>query len=181
MNFKFQISNSERGVSLIITFFVMIIILTVVLSVSIILYSEVKVIRNVGNSVASFYAAESGIEKVLYYDRQVIPTGGTRGLCYMLNKCITGSSGETSIFCCNSSTITPLVCLSPIAPVGSGCGLTTCTNCSINFATVFDGRTYSVTASVDNIGNQPYYLDVASGGAFGGAGRKIKINIPIQP
>ena len=41
-----KLARDERGVSLIITFFIMIIILSVVLSISIILYSEVKVIRN---------------------------------------------------------------------------------------------------------------------------------------
>lgn len=56
-------NDSERGVSLIITFFIMIIVLAVVLSISILLYSEVKVIRNIGNSMVSFYAGESGIEK----------------------------------------------------------------------------------------------------------------------
>lgn len=66
----------RKGASLIITFFIMIIILAVVLSVSIILYSQVKVIRNIGSSVVSYYIGESGIEKVLYYDRQVLPNNG---------------------------------------------------------------------------------------------------------
>ena len=70
---KVKTLNLEKGVSLIITFFIMIIILTVVLSISVILYSEVKVMRNVGNSIVSYYTAESGIEKVLYYDKQVLP------------------------------------------------------------------------------------------------------------
>lgn len=68
--------KSQKGISLIITFFIMIILLAVVLSISIILYSEIRVIRNMGDSVISFYAAESGIEKVLFYDRQALPTRG---------------------------------------------------------------------------------------------------------
>jgi hypothetical protein len=68
-----MIADKQKGVSLIITFFVMIIILSVVLSVSALLYSEIKVIRDIGNSVVSFYAADSGVEKVLYYDDQVLP------------------------------------------------------------------------------------------------------------
>jgi hypothetical protein len=67
-------NKNQNGVSLIITFFIMTIILSVVLSISAILYSEVKIIRNVGNSVTAFYAADSGVEKILYYDRVVLPT-----------------------------------------------------------------------------------------------------------
>ncbi len=207
-----NLSKQEKGVSLIITFFIMIIILTVVLSISVILYSEVKVIRNVSNSMASLYAAESGVEKVLYYDRQVLPLtigdvcdastpcvdvsyacdttvgdvnfdkcvkpAATRGLCYMLsssntNSCKTGSSGETSIYCCNYSTPTPS-CPTPADITGSDCGVDTCTNCSFSFATIFDDRTYKVTASVNN----DHYLDVQSTGMFGTGQRKIDIKVP---
>ena len=73
--------SGQKGVSLIITFFIMIIILAVVLSISALLYSEVKVIRNVGNSMISFYAADSGIEKVLFYDDQVLPAISTGQSC----------------------------------------------------------------------------------------------------
>ena len=44
------------------------------------LYSEIKIIRNIGNSVAAFYTAESGVEKVLYYDRKNATEQG-RGIC----------------------------------------------------------------------------------------------------
>jgi len=65
--------NKQKGVSLIIVLFIMIIILGVTVSISTILYSELKVIRNIGNSIVGFYAADSGIEKILYYDKQVLP------------------------------------------------------------------------------------------------------------
>lgn len=71
--------NSEKGVSLIITFFIMVIVLAVVLAVSSILYSEIKIIRNIGDSVVAFYAADSGVEKTLYYDRKF--EGGACNLC----------------------------------------------------------------------------------------------------
>ena len=163
-----MITDKQKGVSLIITFFIMIIILSVILSVSVILYSEVKVVRNIGNSVVSFYAAESGIEKVLYYDRQVIPSGTTRGLCSILNSCIPGSSGETSIYC-NATPGDPY----PLTPQGTDCGLTTCTNCTIKFDTTFDSRNYSVAASVST----PPYLDVQSSGTFFSTERKIDVSI----
>ena len=91
-----MIKDNQKGVSLIITFFIMIIILSVVLSISIILYSEVKVIRNISNSMVGLYAADSGIEKVLYYDRQETSF----------------SSGQS---CTNNST-----CVDPKYPICSG-------------------------------------------------------------
>ena len=170
--------NCEKGVSLIITFFIMIIILTVVLSISIILYSEIKVIRNIGNSMISLYAADSGIEKVLYYDRQVLPEGASRGLCSMLdsNYCIvdpdpSNISVDHSIYC-NAIPGSPI---SP-APVGDDCNYATCTNCTISFSTVLGNKNYSVQA----ITNSSYYLDIQSIGTFGGAGRKIEITAPLE-
>jgi len=181
---KFEISNSENGVSLIITFFIMIIILSVVLSVSIILYSEVKVIRNIGNSTGSLYAAESGVEKILYYDRQVIETGAKRGLCSMYLYNLTNNpkacrdnslSGFDPSIYCNSPSIPPVA--------GStdptlGCDPNVCDDCTVNFSTTFDNRKYSITANVSS-----NYLDVTSSGTFpisGGAERKIEAITPKQ-
>ena len=63
----------------------------------------------------SFYAADGGVEKVLYYDRKVIPYGAKRGLCAMLlpydpvsspDVCLTelDSPGlDNSLYCNDSS------------------------------------------------------------------------------
>lgn len=167
----------QNGVSLIITFFIMIIILSVVLSLSIILYSEIKVLRNMGNSVISFYAADSGIEKVLYYDRQVIepatvtnPTNPTRGLCSIFDStnnpssCQSGSGANNSIYCNNQQN-----------PVSTDCVVSSCGNCSISFTTNLDDINgspviYTVTASV----NTNYYLDITAKGGFGSTVRQTE-------
>jgi len=172
-----KIKNSERGVSLIITFFIMIIILTVVLSISVLLYSEIKVIRNMSNSMVSFYAADSGIEKVLFYDRQVVPTGAKRGLCSMFDSsgnnpdyCAadisTGNPGDHSIYC-NAYPDD----LNPLAPQGEDCDPNSCIDCTVKFSTTFDNRTYYTTATVFPNGN----FEIDSAGSFGGAQRKIQI------
>ncbi|MCX6720923.1 MAG: pilus assembly PilX N-terminal domain-containing protein [Candidatus Staskawiczbacteria bacterium] len=186
----------QRGVSLVITFFIMIIILSVVLSVSILLYSELKVIRNIGNSTVGFYAADSGIEKVLYYDKQVLVTTvactgvgqGTcstsgqicnngfctvpRGLCLMLspsnaNPCTTGSTG---IYCNNRKPNT----------FNEGCDPAVCNNCTITFDTILDNATnnkYSVSATIFPTGN----FEIDSKGIFGGAQRRIQtLIVPLQ-
>jgi hypothetical protein len=171
---KFLIMNNpEKGVSLIITLFIMIIILSIVLSVSILLYSEVKIIRNMSNSVASYYAGESGIEKVLYYDRQVVPAGAKRGLCSMLyqsqiNYCTPDipNSLDYSIYCNNPT---------PFSFIG-GCAVNNCTDCSISFNTTFDGRTYATVATIFPNGN----FEIDSKGVFSGAQRQIQIFTPPQ-
>lgn len=113
----------EKGVALIITFFILTIILAIVLSISILLYNEIKIIRNIGNSVVAFYAADSGVEKVLYYDRKETPTGSARGICYIC----TASSGFLS---CSA---VGLDC----APPGK------CTNCYILFSSEMNtGESY---------------------------------------
>ncbi len=122
---KLKTLNYQKGVSLIITLFIMIIILAVVVSISTLLYSEMKVMRNIGNSVVGLYSADSGIEKVLYYDRQVQPSNGiscrnnagcsspypfcvngycvasvARGLCAMIH----GEYINTTNYCNNNAT-----------------------------------------------------------------------------
>src|SRR3989344_5913691 len=123
MNFQLSIFNSsEKGVSLIITFFILVIILAVVLSISVILYSEIKIIRNIGDSVAAFYAADSGIEKTLYYDRKMAPegaTGGKSGVC---------------VICDYEACSQPPISLSEDVGV-NGCDPMACENCEINFDT----------------------------------------------
>jgi len=85
-----------------ITFFIMIIILSIVLSISALLYSQVKVIRNIGDSMVSFYVADSGIEKVIYYDRQVLPTIANSQNCTSDTDCASfpGYNCDTNIGKC---------------------------------------------------------------------------------
>lgn len=177
-NFKLKNLNSEKGVSLIITFFIMIIILAVVLSTSTLLYSEIRVIRNISYSVSAFYAADSGIEKVLFYDRQILPslgegTVGERGLCFMFDmgnsyRCPNGS-GDNSLYC-NDYTLTPL-------DVGmAGCNLGICDNCEISFNTNFGGKSYEVTAKVSpSIDEKFSELEIVSKGTYNNVSRQIDI------
>jgi len=173
--------NSEKGVSLIITFFIMIIILSIVLAISILLYSEIKVVKNMGNSVVSFYAADSGVEKVLYYDKQVIPVLedgkiATRGLCSIFASCVDTLEAvdEPSIFCRQNLGYVP-----GLINKENGCDPEICDDCTISFDTIldssadensFDDITYSVTATV----NSSYYLNIKSNGAYGNTGRQIE-------
>ena len=170
-------NKNQKGVSLIIALFIMIIILSVTLSISSLLYSEVKVMKNIGNAAVGFYAADSGVEKVLYYDRQVLPHNNddclpetvdadcinppytscingfcsnpsARGLCSMNNNCGTGGAGDTSAYC-NGITNNPLV--------SGGCDLDKCNNCKVDFDTTFtdsslaSGVKYNTQAIVSSV------------------------------
>ncbi len=59
----------QQGVSLVITFLIMAIMLAVVLSLSSILFNQVKIVSNVANRIAAFYQAESEKERALYISK----------------------------------------------------------------------------------------------------------------
>ncbi|MBU1570878.1 MAG: pilus assembly PilX N-terminal domain-containing protein [bacterium] len=166
--------QSQKGVALIITFFVMVIILGISLSMSAILYSEIRIIRNIGNSVLAFYAAESGVEKVLYYDKKVLPVVAdenveVRGLCYMCQNnnpdaCAqepVGGGGDRSIYCNNCNAL-------PLDTGLEGCNPDICNNCEVTFETnINDDRRYEVTATVSPFGDPSgLFLKIDSTGYY---------------
>lgn len=110
--------NREKGVALLVMFFIMGIALTVVLGVTVILISEIKIIRGMGYSVVAFYTADTGMEEFLYLDKKKIPTDGTRGFCDICNSC--------QDFGCEPSS-----CVA----TGDDCDLITCTDCQISYCT----------------------------------------------
>jgi len=179
-----MINNKQKGVSLIMTFFIMLIILTVVISISILLYSGIKVIRNMGNSVVSFYAADSGIEKVLYYDMQVVPTDATRGLCAIFDFISSPTqyckqdptpnrpNDEHSIYCNSYSIIDN-------STDGTGCSIDKCDNCQIKFSTTFNNRVYGTIATVRPNTANPDTSDfeISSKGIYNSTQRQIQILI----
>ena len=62
---KYQIKKNQRGVSLYLALMIMVILLALVLGLSTIFLSQVKMIKEMENSVVAFYAADTGIEEVL--------------------------------------------------------------------------------------------------------------------
>jgi len=179
---KYYATNNQRGVSLIIAFFIMVIILAVVLGITTLLYSEIKMIRNIGNSIVAFYSADSGIEKVLYYDRKIIPAGADRGLCAMFSydsinnpqACPSSDLGlgfDSGIYCDNSS-------LQLTDPENTdGCNPNICNGCTIAFDTTFpdNEKRYSIEASVTPAEEGYTGLTIGSLGEFRGVKRKIQL------
>jgi hypothetical protein len=158
-------NESEKGVSLIMTFFIMTIMLAIVLSVSLVLYDQIKIIRNIGNSIVSFYAADGGVEKFLYYDRKKIPEGGVRGLCNICSNCPSNGPDDFAN------------CVACRAVSGTDCDPITCANCEIYFETSFETRSYKLTGNVSEQINGDFLTDVNSRGAYYSATRAVELQI----
>jgi len=62
---KFLIS--QRGVSIYLALIIMVVLLGIGLGLSSILIGQIKMMRGMGYSVVAFYAADTGIEKELFY------------------------------------------------------------------------------------------------------------------
>lgn len=58
--------NSQRGISLYLALMIMSAILALALGISAISFGQARIAKEMGDSVFSFYAAESGIERVLF-------------------------------------------------------------------------------------------------------------------
>lgn len=57
--------KTQRGVSLYLALMIMTILLAIALGISAIFLGQTKMVRSMGYSVIAFYAADTGIEKVL--------------------------------------------------------------------------------------------------------------------
>jgi hypothetical protein len=154
--------NPEKGVSLIITFFIMGIALSVVLGISSILFTEIQMIRDAGNSVAAFYLADSGVEATLYFDNKNIPTDGTRGICDIGN--ITDIHNIDSV--------------NLVDPSGEdGCDLATCAECDISFNVSFPGEPEKKIDIFVSVSPSPNDI-ISSRGTYKTTTRAIEIKIP---
>lgn len=73
--------SSQRGVAIFLALIVMIPLLAVAMGVSIILLSQLRMLKEQGYSVIAFYAADTGIERAVYEDRVVCRQTGCPGYC----------------------------------------------------------------------------------------------------
>jgi len=60
-----NLKSSKKGISLLLTVLIVSVLLAIGLGLSAIFLREIKIIREMGNSVVAFYAADSGIEEIL--------------------------------------------------------------------------------------------------------------------
>lgn len=62
--------NSQKGISLMFAIFILTFTLGIALGTATILVRQMKIMREIGYSSIAFFAADSGIERVLYEDRK---------------------------------------------------------------------------------------------------------------
>lgn len=68
MEFKIKnLKNNQSGVVLIMSLMILLVMVISVVALSRVVVGEVKMTRNSDNSIIAFYAAESGVERALYY------------------------------------------------------------------------------------------------------------------
>ncbi|MFA5877814.1 MAG: hypothetical protein WC845_00325 [Candidatus Staskawiczbacteria bacterium] len=150
----------EKGVAMLVTFFIMGISLAVVLGIGVILMGEIVLVREMGESVKALYVADIGIEQALFLDRKVIPAGAgiTRGLCDICTSC--------TDFDCDP---TPGVC----GQVGPRCANDDCNDCTITYSSlVVNNNQYRVVTDINEDGTGT----IKSYGAHKKITRAIELN-----
>ena len=65
LNIKFKIQNNQRGISLYLGLIMMAIFLAIALGLTTLLIGQLGIVKGMGDSVVAFYAADTGIEKIL--------------------------------------------------------------------------------------------------------------------
>src|SRR3989344_4839276 len=154
--FRHTMKNSESGISLVVTFLIMTVLLGIVLSLSTILLGQIKIIGNITNSIVATSYAQTGLERLLYLNKKQVPIGASRGLCNICNVCSLGNCSNCKL-------------VSRAYDGSNGCG-TTCSNCTITYDTQLDDGSYTIEASV--VGNN---LHVISKGYYRDAARSIEV------
>jgi hypothetical protein len=62
--------NNQKGTSLLLTILIMTALLAIALGLARLSLGEIKLVRDIPDSLTAYYAAESGIEKAIYLDRK---------------------------------------------------------------------------------------------------------------
>jgi hypothetical protein len=75
-----KIKEHQKGVALYISLIIMAILLAIGLGITIIIIGETKIMRNIGDSVIAFQAADTGIENALYNMRHLDPPDNTSNI-----------------------------------------------------------------------------------------------------
>lgn len=92
---KRKLFTENRGVSLLLTLLIMAALLAIAFGISRLSLGEIKITRDVPKSLVAYYAAEAGVEQVLYNDRTSsppLPSGSnsecldppTNEICYVV-------------------------------------------------------------------------------------------------
>lgn len=73
--------SNQKGVSIFLAVVLMTLFLSMVLGLSAILLSQIRIIQEGGDSVIAFFAADTGAERAIYEDRVVCKQEACPGYC----------------------------------------------------------------------------------------------------
>jgi hypothetical protein len=85
----------QKGVSLYLALIIMFILIAIALGVSLIIVSQMKMMKGMGDSVVAFYAADTGIEQTLYQVRGGGWSGDISGSVDGASYYVTSSASDT--------------------------------------------------------------------------------------
>lgn len=74
-NNKNKSDGGQKGVSVFLSVIILSILLAITLGLGTILVSQIRMIKEMGDSVNSFYAADTGVERILYEDKMCRQSG----------------------------------------------------------------------------------------------------------
>lgn len=63
---KFKMLKREKGASLYLTYIIMVVLLAIGLGLSTIVFSQIRMLKGMGDSVIAIHAADTGVERILY-------------------------------------------------------------------------------------------------------------------
>lgn len=142
--------KGQKGLSLYLVIIIMAILLGVVLGITAILASQLKMIRGMENSVIAFYAAETGIEEILRDVYADVYTGSEIEALPYDRSMSNGASYTVDIACCD-----------PASPGPNGC--------------VWNGTSCPSQITIDPNCPGIYYC-MRSVGSFAGVKRAIRVS-----
>ena len=62
--------NKDKGAALLLSLLILSAIMVIAFSISALMYGELKLTQNIPKSIKAYYAADSGIERLLYDERK---------------------------------------------------------------------------------------------------------------
>lgn len=66
-------SSSQKGITLLLVILLLSVLMTISIGIFNVIYGEILISGEIGNSYKAFYAADSAAEKFLYLDRLAVP------------------------------------------------------------------------------------------------------------
>jgi len=164
--------NSQKGISVFIALSIVGLVVIVVLGISLILASQVRISRAMGESVVAFYAADSGIEYTYYLDRKMRFEQALTGLCNLCGES-DACCGYDDV-CCNQKEGGYDTTCSVL-----DCETDSCGNCKISFSRDMGNASYRVEAQ-SNLSSPAQEAIIKSYGSYNGTTRAIRLRYTLE-